>query len=62
MSCIAGNKPEHDESIALVKVKSVANDISESKNIHGIHGIYIGYTEYYTHGICIVYNIHCVYG
>ena len=48
-SCIAGNKSKHDELIALVKVKLVANDISESKDIHGIHGIYIGllgYTQY----------------
>ena len=45
-SCIAGNKSRHDELIALVKVNSVANDISESKNIHGIHGFYIGYTQY----------------
>ena len=45
-SCIAGNKSKHDEFIALVKVKSVANDISESKNIHGIHEIYTGYTQY----------------
>jgi hypothetical protein len=45
--CIAGKKSKHDELIALVKVNStVANDISESKNIHGIHGIYIGYTQY----------------
>ena len=45
-SYIAGNKSKHDELIALVKVKSVANDISESINIHGIHGMYIGYTQY----------------
>ena len=44
--CIARRKSKHDESIALVKVNSVANDISESKSIHGIHGIYIGYTQY----------------
>ena len=45
-SCIVGKKSKHDELIALVKVKSVANEISKSKNIHGIHGIYIGYTQY----------------
>ena len=44
--CIAGKKSTNDELIALVKVDSVANDISESKNMHGIHGIYIGYTQY----------------